>query len=115
MAPPQNGLIVLKHSPTYTPFFSCCRLFFRDLLDASVRHHGDQGDAPLADDGGMLLARRRQVCRYSEGEGAEEGADAADQPVEHVRHGGRHFQPGGHSCDAATTVPTSGEQVRYSI
>ena len=31
------------------------------------------GDAPLADDGGMLVAHRRQVRRHAEGEGTEKG------------------------------------------
>ena len=50
-----------------------CRLCFRNVLDATDCDHGDQGDAPLADHGGLLLAHRRQVRRHAEGEGTEKG------------------------------------------
>ena len=92
-----------------------CRLCIRDIFNPPVRDNGDQGDAPLPDNGGLLLPDRRQVRRHSEGKGAEKGPAAPDQPVEHVGRHSRHHQSGrgrGLGCrPQPTTVPAYGENL----
>ena len=66
-------LRVRGHATSYSLSFRLC---LRDVLDAADGDHRDQGDAPLADHGGVLVAHRRQVRRHAEGEGAEKGRNS---------------------------------------
>ena len=70
-----HSKVPLLSSIHHPGFLLSFRLCFRDVLDAADCDHGDQGDAPLADHGGVLLARRRQVRRHAEGEGTEKGRE----------------------------------------